>query len=234
VIQAEPAGGATDPVANAGATIIKGTGLDALSDDPAEFEAQLHALAGPGAGGAGGQVFIDGFTGGRLPPKGAIQEIRINQNPYSAEFDTLGAGRIEIVTKPGSQTLHGRFLLDGSTAAWNARNPFVSQKSDSHYGFLGGTLGGPLGHAASFQLASELQERRETGAVNAVILDPSLTPILFNQTVPSPRLLVGLNPRVDLSPLHNNTLSLRYRFTGEHQQAIGVGQLVLASQAVDV
>ena len=76
--------------------MIKDKDLDALPDDPDEFEAALQALAGPSAGPNGGQIYIDGFTGGRLPPKDAIREIRINQNPFSAEYDRIGFGRIEI------------------------------------------------------------------------------------------------------------------------------------------
>ena len=97
------------------------------------------------------------FTGGRLPPKSAILQIRINQNPYSAEFDTLGAGRIEIITKPGSQTAHGRFLFDVNGSALNARNPFLSQKPPHHSGFLGGTVSGPLGPIASLVVDGEMQ-----------------------------------------------------------------------------
>ena len=73
--------------------------LEALSDDPDELSNELSALAGPSAGPNGGQIYIDGFTGGQLPPKSAIREIRINQNPFSAEFDKIGYGRIEILTK---------------------------------------------------------------------------------------------------------------------------------------
>ena len=91
-----------DPNNNAGATVIKGQDLDALPDDPDELEAALQALAGASAGPNGGQIYIDGFTGGRLPPKDSIREIRVNQNPFSAEFDRLGFGRIEILTKPGT------------------------------------------------------------------------------------------------------------------------------------
>ena len=58
-----------------------------MPDDPDELEAALQALAGPSAGPNGGQIYIDGFTGGRLPPKEAIREIRINSNPFSAEYD---------------------------------------------------------------------------------------------------------------------------------------------------
>ncbi|MFY9854872.1 MAG: carboxypeptidase regulatory-like domain-containing protein, partial [Terracidiphilus sp.] len=93
---------------NASAIVLKGKDLDALSDDPDELSNELTALAGPAAGPNGGQIYIDGFTGGQLPPKSAIREIRINQNPFSAEFDHIGYGRIEILTKPGTDVLHGR------------------------------------------------------------------------------------------------------------------------------
>ena len=71
--------------------------------DPDELASELQALAGPSAGPNGGQIYVDGFTAGELPPKSAIREIRINQNPFSAEYDKLGYGRIEIFTKPGME-----------------------------------------------------------------------------------------------------------------------------------
>ena len=116
-----------DPTANANAMILKGKDLDALSDDPAELEAQLHALAGASAGPTGAQIYIDGFTGGSLPPKSAILEIRVNQNPYSAEYDAPGSARVEIITKAGGRSLHGRFLADLNRAGMNSRNPFLAQ-----------------------------------------------------------------------------------------------------------
>ncbi|MDE3150417.1 MAG: carboxypeptidase regulatory-like domain-containing protein, partial [Acidobacteriota bacterium] len=72
---------------NANAVVIKGKDIDALSDNPDELANELSALAGPAAGPNGGQIYIDGFSGGQLPPKSAIREIRVNQNPFSAEFD---------------------------------------------------------------------------------------------------------------------------------------------------
>ena len=73
-----------DPSSNAGMVVLKGQDLEALSDDPDELQSELQALAGPSAGPNGGQIYIDGFTGGTLPPKASIREIRINQNPFSA------------------------------------------------------------------------------------------------------------------------------------------------------
>jgi len=84
---------------NSDSVMLKGKDLDALSDDPDELSNELTALAGPSAGPNGGQIYIDGFSGGQLPPKSAIREIRINQNPFSAEFDHIGYGRIEILIK---------------------------------------------------------------------------------------------------------------------------------------
>ncbi len=74
----------TEAGENASAIVLKGADLEALSDDPDELQNELQALAGPSAGPNGGQIYIDGFTGGELPPKSAILEIRINQNPFSA------------------------------------------------------------------------------------------------------------------------------------------------------
>src|SRR6185503_9485832 len=83
----------TDSSNNANQTLITGRDLDALPDDPTELAAALQALAGPSIGPNGGQIFIDGFSGGNMPPKESIREIRINQNPFAAENDQP-SGRI--------------------------------------------------------------------------------------------------------------------------------------------
>ena len=107
----------TDSSSNAGAIVLRGADLEALSDDPDDLAADLSALAGPSAGPNGGSIFVDGFSGGQLPPKESIREIRINQNPFSPEYDKLGYGKIEIFTKPGSDKYRG-------TAQWNFAHDF--------------------------------------------------------------------------------------------------------------
>jgi len=82
----------TEASNNASATTLKGTDLDALSDDPEDLADDLAALAGPSAGPNGGTIFVDGFSGSELPPKSSIREIRINSNPFSPEYDRLGFG----------------------------------------------------------------------------------------------------------------------------------------------
>ena len=102
----------TDASSNAGQLTLRGADLDALSDDPEDLQADLEALAGPSAGPSGGSIFIDGFSGGELPPKDSIREIRINQNPFSPEYDHIGYGRIEIFTKPGTDRYRGTFFYN--------------------------------------------------------------------------------------------------------------------------
>jgi carboxypeptidase family protein len=72
----------TEAANNQSALVLKPEDLDALPDDPDDLQADLQALAGPSAGPGGNQIYIDGFTGGRLPPKESIREIRINSNPF--------------------------------------------------------------------------------------------------------------------------------------------------------
>ena len=122
----------TDPAGNANAMVLRGQDLDALSDDPDELEAQLKALAGAAAGPAGARISVDGFTGGKLPPKSSIAEIRVNRNPYSAEYDAPGAARIEVITKPGGQSVHGRFMADMNRPWMNSRNPFLADDPAYH------------------------------------------------------------------------------------------------------
>src|SRR5579863_3308690 len=122
-----------NPASNAGAIVISNKELEALPDDPDELLTDLQALAGPSAGPNGGQMYIDGFTAGQLPPKSSIREIRINQNPFSSEYDRLGYGRIEIFTKPGTDKFHGQFFVLGNTSAFNTRNPYLGDAEQQPY-----------------------------------------------------------------------------------------------------
>jgi hypothetical protein len=173
----------TDPSNNASATVITGSDLDALSDNPDDLLADLQALAGPAAGPNGGSIFIDGFSGGELPPKNSIREIRINQNPFSPEYDRLGFGRIEIFTKPGTDKFRGSVGYNFANDKWNSRNAYAEQKAPFHLNELSGTLSGPINRKASFNL-NLIREWVDNGnVVNGVILDPqSLAPTAFTAT----------------------------------------------------
>lgn len=233
-----------NPSDNASSIVLKGKDLEALSDDPDELQADLEALAGPSAGPNGGQMYIDGFTAGQLPPKSAIREIRINQNPFSAEYDKLGYGRIEIFTKPGSDKFHGQFMVNGNSSAFNSPNPLVNFQStfaDSEQPRVGippydstiynGNLGGPLNKNASFFLDAQRRNINDEVVVSALTLDPSLAITPFSAAISHPRTRTNVGPRIDYQFGKSNTLTARYQFWRDSDQNEGVGQLSLPSQA---
>ena len=220
----------TDPANNAGALILKGEDLNALSDDPDDLASDLQALAGPAAGPNGGQIFIDGFSGGRLPPKESIREIRINSNPFAAEYDRLGFGRIEIFTKPGSDRFRGQVFLNFGDRIFNSRNPFAKTQPPYQSRHFGGNVSGPLGKKASFFLDAEERNIDENALIVASVLDSGFNVVPFNSAIVTPIRRTTVSPRVDYQINTNNTMSARYTYTDQTHQGQGVGQFQLASR----
>ena len=218
---------------NASSVVLTGKDLEALSDDPDELLAELQALAGPSAGPSGGQIFIDGFTGGQLPPKSSIREIRINRNPFSAQYDRLGYGRIEVFTKPGTDKLHGQFFFNDTNAVLNSRNPYVfAPKPAYNTDTFEGNLGGPLSKKASFFVNASRSNINEFAAIH--VTDPDLGPGTFTESIPNPRIHSGMSPRFDYQLSGSNTLTARYQLTHESSQNSGLGRFSLPSLAYDL
>jgi hypothetical protein len=219
---------------NASSLIIKGKDLDALSDDPDELQTELEALAGPSAGPNGGQMYIDGFTAGQLPPKASIREIRINQNPFSAEYDKLGYGRIEIFTKPGLDSYHGQFFVIGNDSNFNSPNPFATNIPPYHSEQFSGNISGPLiSKKASFFFSAERRNINDESIVAASVLDNpdpnTYNKLLVNQAVSTPRQRTNIGPRVDFQLTPNNTLTARYQYWLDNESNQGVSGFSLPS-----
>ena len=221
----------TEPENNAAAVVLRGTDLEALPDDPDDLADALQALAGPSAGPSGGQLFIDGFSQGRFPPKESIREVRINRNPFSAEYDRLGYGRIEIFTKPGTDKLRGQAFLNFNDESLNSRNPFSSRRAPYQARRYGGNVSGPLSaKRASFFVDTERNEIDDNDVINAVILDSALNITPFNLAVVAPRRSTTISPRVDYQLNSTNTLVARYTYAQSRRENVGVGDFSLVSR----
>src|SRR5450432_134333 len=216
-----------NPDSNASSVVISGKDLDALSDDPDELQSELQALAGPSAGPNGGQIYIDGFTGGQLPPKSSIREIRINQNPFSAQYDRMGFGRIEILTKPGTDKIHGQFFFNDNHSFLDALNPFAAAEPDFSTQMVSGNVGGPLGKKASYQVNAERRNINEATVVLPEAFTAASVPVVG---VLNPRVRTNVSTRLDYQVSASNTLMARYQFTHNHEQNDGIAQLALPSQ----
>ncbi len=223
----------TEPENNAGAVVLKGEDLESLPDDPDDLAAALQALAGPSAGPNGGQIFVDGFTGGRLPPRASIREVRINSNPFSAEYDRLGFGRIEILTRPGTDRYRGQASFNFNDDALNSRNPFAPTRPPIQTRQYGGNFGGPLlKRKASFFVDFDKRDVNDETLIVATVLDANNNIVGFNETVAIPSRRTSFSPRIDYQINANNTLVARYNYA-KNSRVTGVGGFSLPSRAYD-
>jgi hypothetical protein len=226
-----------DPDSNASATVITGAALDALSDDPDELQTELTALAGPSMGPNGGQIYIDGFTGGQLPPKASIMAIRINQNPFSAQYDQLGFGRIEILTRPGADKFHGSAGLQFGDKVLNTSTPFLgtANSQPNYYTiFSTGNLTGPIRQGMSFNVSGSYRDIKNNNLINpsgfyassatsTTLCAPgnlSCSSQAFPTTaraLSNPQTRWDISPRVDVALGQKNTLTTRVSYT--HQSS---------------
>jgi hypothetical protein len=225
-----------DPGNNASAVTLRGDDLKALGDSAEDLQADLLALAGPSAGPGGGAVLVDGFSGGRLPSKESIREIRINQNPFSPEYDRFGLGRIEIFTKPGTNKFRGSVFYNFAHHFWNSRNPYAQEKAPFLLHEYGGNLSGPVNKRSSFFLDVRRDEVDNGSIVNAVTLDPLTLDVInpFTDTPRTPQRRISVSPRVDYQLDARNTLTLRYVFTHSDIRDAGIGSFNLASRGYHV
>ena len=220
-----------DPSRNATAITVEGKDLDMLADNADDLQADLLALAGASAGPNGGQIFVDGFTTDELPSKENIREVRINNNPFSTEFDTVGMGRVEVLTRPGTDRLRGSAQYNFSDSALDARNPFALAKPPTEFQQYAFNLTGPLNQKASFNVDVSHASQDASALVRATILDANLQPQPVNQILPTPNTRTNFSPRIDYALTPN--LTLQGRFTLFHPVIgdIGVGGFTLPERA---
>ena len=205
---------------------------------------ELTALAGPSAGPNGGQIYVDGFTGGQLPPKSSIREIRINQNPFSAEYDQLGYGRVEVFTKPGTDKIHGNFQVNGNPSQFNSENPLATgYQPPYHTFFMFGNLTGPLSKTASYNVGGSYRDIESDEFTNAIFwrrkqgrrtLPAGGCDVRGNAVQAStyfPQKRADINPRLDLALGAKNVLTMRYQYVNNSAKNDGVNNLNLPSTA---
>ncbi len=221
----------TSASSNSSATVVAGADLESLADDPDDLAADLQALAGPSAGPDGNEILIDGFTGGQLPPKQSIREVRLNSNPFAPEYDKLGLGRIEIFTKPGSDAWHAAIGYDYGGDWWNSRNPYAAQKAPFLLQETENTVGGPISKRISFTLDLNLYAVDNGSVSNGVAVDPQTLAILpFSSVFKTPQREIVARPHVDYRLSENNYLAFSYTLAHVNIADDGIGGFDLISR----
>lgn len=224
----------TDSDNNAGAIVLRGRDLEALPNDPQALAAALQSLAGPGDPESGGaQVKVDGFSNGQIPPKEAIREVRVNNNPFSAENEFPGWGGIEIFTQPGADKWHGSADFFFNDESLNSRNPYTTRRAPYQQRALNLSLSGPIiPKRVSFSAYFGRYLSDANSVVNATILDPvTLKPVSLNQSFVTPEKNTYGNGRLDLKINKKHTLVGRLSYNFSSQDLQGIGGFSLPSRA---
>ncbi len=194
--------------------------IASLPDDPEEMENALRQRAGPGA-----VLRVNGFTGGRLPPKSQIRQIRIQTNRFAAEYHEGGHPGIDIVTRPGLggwRTAAGGSVRGG---AWASQPPLASTGSAQGAHRLSLTLDGPL-RKEKTSLALQLQSRAITDAVAVTALVPGAPPI-----VRPTQAKLDLQGRLEHAWGRTQTARMEVQHNTYDRDLLGAGGLALPDRA---
>src|SRR5215469_264212 len=211
--------------------ILRGEAISDLPDGPGGLEELLRAMALRTGGPFGPDILVDGFENNPIPPKESIREIRINDNPFSAEYRQLGLGRIEILTKPGTDAYHANLNSIFGDAGLNSRNPYAPNRAPFQSLLYGGDISGPIvAKRATFFLDFLRQADRSNAVINATVLDPAFRIIPFAQAVVTPLYQHSFGPRLDLQLNSRNTLVARYSENRSEAFNTGVGGFSLISE----
>ncbi len=207
---------------------------DALKNLPVlgnDVIAALANLVDPSSIGSGGPtVLVDGLETTRKVRASTIKEVRINQNPYSAEFARPGRGRIEVITKAGESEYHGEFDFLFRDSWLDARNAFALERAPEQRRIYEGTLTGPIGHGkrTSFLFSVNREEEDLQSLVFAI------TPageVVAN--VANPNRDTELSLRIDHQISKKTTFSIRYEYTFDSTKNGGVGGFNLPEVATN-
>jgi hypothetical protein len=163
-------------------------------------------------------------------PASAIQQIKINQDPYAPEFRQPGRGRIEIVTKPGSQNYSGTAGFLFRDAALDAKNAFASTKPPEQRRIADAFVGGPIGHSGNNGFTLSLKSDAEDTQATVLAQDPTG---LIQANVANPYRRGLVSGTLTHQQGKNNTMVLTASYDQESQRNQSVGGVTLPSAGVD-
>jgi hypothetical protein len=218
----EKAAVASDPNNDRFNTVLSKDQINALPDDPDEMERVLKEMAGPG-----GTIRVDGFRGGKLPPKSQIRSIRFSRDMFAAENHTAGMVFVDIATQPGLGPLRGSMDFLFRDDSLNARNAFQAQKGPEQT------------QQYTFNLSGTLRKERTSFSLSAGGASLYDSANLFAQTasgmrtdaIKRPSDKINFNGRLDHALNMSHTLRANVQQNSNENRNLGVGGFELDERA---
>jgi hypothetical protein len=225
----------TAPDANHDSSVMTSSDLKSLPIFDNDYASAMSAFLDSSVSDTGGTgLMVDGVEANRATVSAsAVKEIRINQDPYSAQYYWPGRGQMEIITKSTAEHYHGQFNFLIRNSALNAQNELAPSKPFEQRQNYEGHITGPIPH---------MPKTSFLGSFNRVLYDQDA--VIYASIAPTTTNLSGAYVANVYAPSRDTEFSTRiahqfregvsgymqYSYQDSTAQNQGVGGLALASE----
>lgn len=223
---------AIEPETAGAATVLNEKDLANLPDDQQEFERMLKRI-GESVAGEELPITVNGIQGAKIPPKQMIQQVRVNQNVFSAQYDSPFGGGIEIFTRTSVTKFSGGVGFNFADSRFNAADPFLGRRLPFQSRGYSFDLTGPLGKRASFNIWANHAETDSSAVINAVTLNSNLQPVNFKESFATPNRINTIYGTINADLTKKHKLYLSYSLWANRGKGQNVGGFSLPSRAND-
>ena len=182
---------------------------------------------------AGSTLLVDGVEANHVTVSAsAVQEVRINQDPYSARYYSPGRGQMEIITKSTADKYHGEFNFYFRDSALNAQNALAPSKPFEQRRIYEGSATGPIPHSAlsSFLVSFNRAEEDLDSVVSATLAPTDADPSgAFSANVPAPTRDTEFSVRAAHLFANKHSAYVQYSYQDWNGLNQGVGGQTLAA-----
>ena len=218
----DPRERATDPRGNAFGNLLTRAQIDALPDDPDDMEETLKQMAGPDA-----VIRVDGFRGGKLPPKSQIRGIRFRRDLFAAENHGGGMIFVDVTTTPGGGPFRGTADFMFRDESLNARNAMAPERGPEQLHNASFNASGTLWkNKTGFLLTSSGSTGYDSRTIVAALPTGRMSDVIRR---PSDR--TGFSVRLDHALTAAHTLRVNYQRNDTANENLGVGDFDLPERA---
>lgn len=219
-------------------TVMTANDLKTLPVFDNDYVSAMGAFLDAGAAASGGSgLIVDGVEANRATVSpSAVQEVHINEDPYSARYYYPGRGQMEIITKASQDAYHGQFNFLFRDASLNAQNAFAPNKPDEQRRIYEGHVTGPIAKskADSFLFSLNRAEEDLNAVVNATIVPTELNPTgTYQANIPAPTRNTEFSFRISHNFSDDHSFYLQYSHQNSHNQNQGVGNQTLPEAGIN-